>query len=154
MALAVYRQVGEEALAAEIEELEGLVRKSYELLAPDSGVDLGLLLWITHFFPTESWSLALRERALAALDARWVDPPGYFRRNLPEPWSGPVRANALAITNFTAAIGLQAQKVWGHRVLRIHRYFQSEYPWQERKEDALARILNCLSLHPGLLLRR
>ncbi len=153
LALAVYRQVGLEALRPEIDELEGLVQETYQALAPDHGVDLGLLLWITHFFPAEPWSLLLRERALAALDARWVDPPGYFRRNLPEPWSGPVRANRLAITNLTAAIGLQAQGVWVHRVQRIHHHFLDHYPWEAHPRDALAPILTCVSLHPGLLLR-
>lgn len=152
MGLAVYRQVGEEALRPEIEELEGMVMKSYQSLAPDHGVDLGLLLWITHFSPEEPWALALRERALAALDARWVDPPGYFRRNLPEPWDGPVRSNRLALSNLSASIGLQAQSVWSHRVERLHRYFLDEYRWEVDMDDALAPILTCISLRPGLFL--
>ncbi|MFC1575643.1 hypothetical protein ACFL5A_03220 [Gemmatimonadota bacterium] len=152
MGLAVYRSLDPGALRPEIEELEGLVRATYLSLAPDHGVDLGLLLWITHFFPEEAWSLILRERALAALDARWVDPPGYFRRNLPEPWSGPVRPNRLAITNLTASIGLQAQGVWTHRVQRMHRYFLSDYPWEAWEEDPLSPILTCVSLYPGLLI--
>lgn len=154
MGLAVYRTLSPEALRPEIEELEGLVRATYLSLAPDNGVDLGLLLWITHFFPREPWSIVLRERALTALDARWVDPPGYFRRNLPEPWSGPVRPNRLAVTNLTAAIGLQAQGVWAHRVQRLHRYFLEDYPWEAWEQDPLSPILTCVSLHPGLLLDR
>ncbi len=152
LGLAVYRQVGQDALRPEIEELEGMVRKTYQSLAPDHGVDLGLLLWITHFFPEEPWALALRERALAALDARWVDPPGYFRRNLPEAWDGPVRSNRLALTNLSASIGLQAQGVWSHRVERLHAYFLEEYRWEVDMKDALAPILTCLSLRPGLFL--
>jgi hypothetical protein len=152
LGLAVYRQVGEDALGPEIEELEGMVRKTYQRLAPDHGVNLGLLLWITHFFPEETWALALRERTLAALDARWVDPPGYFRRNLPEPWDGFVRKNRLALSNFSASIGLQAQGVWAHRVERLHRYFLEDYGWEVDMDDALASILNCISLRPGLFL--
>lgn len=152
MGLAVYHQVGAEALRPEIEELEGMVGKTFQSLAPDHGVDLGLLLWITHFFPGEPWSLLLRERALAALDARWVDPPGYFRRNLPEPWSGPLRTNLLAITNLTASVGLQAQGVWASRVCRLHDYFLNHYPWEPAPDDALLPILTCISLHPGVLL--
>jgi hypothetical protein len=153
LALAVYRQLGPDTLRPEIEELEGMVERTYRALAPDHGVDLGLLLWITHFFPNEAWSLLLRERVLSALDARWVDPPGYFRRNIPEPWSVPVRSNRLALTNLTAAIGLQGQGVWVHRVLRIHRYFLEHYPWEPDDGDPLPSILTCASLHPGLLLR-
>jgi hypothetical protein len=136
MGLAVYRQVGQDALRPEIEELEGMVRKTYQSLAPDH----------------EPWGLALRERALAALDARWVDPPGYFRRNMPEAWDGPVRSNRLALTNLSASIGLQAQGVWSHRVERLHRYFLTEYRWEVDMKDALASLLTCISLRPGLFL--
>lgn len=152
LGLAVYRQVGREALRPEIEELEGMVEKTYHSLAPDHGVDLGLLLWITHFFREESWAMEIRERALSALDARWIDPPGYFRRNLPEPWNGPVRSNRLALSNFSASIGLQAQRVWSHRVDRLHKYFLNDYPWETDMNDALAPILTCISLNPGLFL--
>lgn len=152
LGLAVYQQVGRDALRPEIEELEEMVLDTYHCLAPDHGVDLGLLLWITHFFPEKTWALTLREQALEALDIRWVDPPGYFRRNLPEPWNGPVRSNRLALTNLTTAIGLQSQKVWGHRVERLHSYFLTRYNWETDMNDALAPILTCISLHPGLLL--
>jgi hypothetical protein len=151
LGLAVYRQVGAEALAPEIEELEGMVLSTYESLAPDHGVDLGLLLWITHFFPEQSWALSLREQSLTALDSRWVDPPGYFRRNLPEPWVGPVRSNRLALSNFTTSIGLQAQGVWSQRVQRLNRYFLEDYRWEVDMDDALAPILHCFSLRPHLL---
>ncbi len=152
LGLAVYRQLGTAALGPEIEEMEGMVRQTYQSLAPDHGVDLGLLLWITHFFPGEPWSLLVRERALAALDGRWISPPGYFRRDLPEPWSGPTRPNRLAISNLTAAIGLQAQGVWAQRIHRLHQYFLNEYSWEKDGGDPLAAVLTCASLHPGRLL--
>ena len=81
-----------------------------------------------------------------------MDPPGYFRRNLPEPWDGPVRSNRLALSNFSASIGLQAQRVWDTRVKRLHRYFLEEYRWETDMDDALAPILLCISLRPGLFL--
>jgi len=152
LGLAVYRQLGPSALAPEIEEMEDLVRKTFPSLAPDHGVDLGLLLWILHLLPNEPWSLLLRERVISALEERWVDPPGYFRRHLSEPWNGPVRSNRLAITNLSAAIGLQAQGLWAHRVQRLHQYFTTHYPWESDPEDPLGPILLCLSLNPGLLL--
>jgi hypothetical protein len=152
MGLAVYREIGADALGPEIEELEAMVQATHQSLAPDHGVDLGLLLWVTHFFPEESWAVSLRERALAGLDGRWVDPPGYFRRNLPEPWVGPVRSNRLAISNLTAAVGLQAQGVWAERVQRLQKYFLEDYRWEVDMHDALAPILICISLRPGLFL--
>ena len=86
MGLAVYRQLGGDSLRPETEELEAMVEQTYRSLAPEHGVDLGLLMWITHFFPKKTWALELRERALSGLDSRWVDPPGYFRpaRRSPE----------------------------------------------------------------------
>lgn len=153
LALAVYRLLDAEALSAEIEEVEGLVERTYRSLAPDHGIDLGLLLWSTHFFPRENWSILLRERVLTALDGRWVDPPGYFRRNLPEPWSGPMRQDRLALTNLTITVGLQAHGVWPHRVRRVQRYFLEDYRWEGEGKDPLGPLLMCISLHPGLLLR-
>jgi len=154
LGLGVYRLLDPEALAPEIREMEDLAGETWATLAPDQGLDLGLLLWITHFFPTEPWARDLRERCLAALDARWIHPPGYFRRNLPEPLSGPRRANPLALSNLSATIGLQAQGVWAHRVQRVHDYFLNRYSWDESPGDALSPVLVCASLVPGLLLRR
>jgi hypothetical protein len=152
LGLAIYRQLGSEALGPEIEELEGLVTSTYRSLAPDQGAELGLLLWVTHFCPTEPWALLLKERSLSALDARWVDPPGYFRRDYPDPANALPRANRLAVTNFCAAIGLQSLGVWANRVSRIHGYFQNTYSWEPDSRDPLAPILACVSLHPGSLL--
>jgi hypothetical protein len=151
LGLAVYRQLGAHALAPEIEEMEGLLTKTSRSLAPNHGSDLGLLLWALHFFPGEPWALLLRERVLTALDARWVDPPGYFRRDLSDPWNGPLRSNRLAITNLSAAVALQCQGLWANRVWRLQRYFSASYLWEPHPSDALAPILYCLALDPGLL---
>jgi hypothetical protein len=153
LGLAVYKELDAEALRPEIAELEGMVQETYRSLAPDNGADLGLILWIAHLSPDEAISLDLREKALSALDARWVDPPGYFRRGLSEPWNGPIRADRLAVTNFSAALGLQAQGVWTHRVERLLQYFREEYSWDEDGGDSLATVLNLVALYPGLLLR-
>jgi hypothetical protein len=152
LGLAVYRQLDAAALAPEIEELDSMVRRTYQSLAPDHGADLGLFLWVTHLLPNEPWSLLLRERAISALEHRWVDPPGYFRRDFSEPWNGPVRSNRLAITNLSASIGLQAQGLWAKRVQRLHHYFTCQFPWETGPDDPLSPILLCLSLNPGLLL--
>lgn len=150
---AIYGELDAGALTPEMEELESMVQKTCRSLAPDNGGDLGLLLWVTHFSPGDPLSLHLREEALSALDIRWIDPPGYFRRSLSEPWNGPIRTDGLAVTNFSAAIGLQAQGVWSHRVERLLAYFQEEYSWDPNPDDPLATVLSFVSLHPGLLLQ-
>ncbi len=153
LGLAIYREVEPDALAPEIEELQGMVQEAARSLAPDNGMDMGLLLWISHFSPGDPLSIMLRERALAALDERWVDPPGYFRRSLSAPWHRPAHSDPLAITNFSAAVGLQAQRVWTRRIHRIHAYFRSGCGWEGAPRDALASLFHCTALYPGLLLK-
>jgi hypothetical protein len=152
LGLAVYSRFGTRILGAEIEELEGLVRRNLPSLAPNAGMDPGLLLWATHFFPGSPWATVVRERSLTALDARWVDPPGYFRRNLPEPWSRQGLPSPLAISNFMASIGLRAQGIWSDRVTRVHGHFLGNPPAKEQMDDPLTVILALLSLHPGVML--
>jgi hypothetical protein len=80
----VYRLLGEE-LAGEIREMHELVRKLYGGLDVTQDLGLGMLLWMSHFFPGATWAQVLRERALATLDRMWIDPPGYFCRELGHP---------------------------------------------------------------------
>ena len=45
-----------------------------------------MMLWLSHFFPDETWAEVQRARCLATLDRMWIDPPGYFCR---EPGAAP-----------------------------------------------------------------
>ena len=40
---------------------------------------LGMMLWMTQFFPEEHWARVQRERGLAILDRMWIE-KGYFAR--------------------------------------------------------------------------
>ena len=85
----VYRLLAPDELAAEIAQMGDLVRANYQVLSIDQDLGLGMMLWLTHFFPQEDWALTQRQRSLVNLDRLWVEPPGYFCRypGMPEPCS-------------------------------------------------------------------
>ena len=90
----VYRLLDEDELAAEIRDMQGLVERRYEDLDVTQDLGLGMVLWMSHFFPGATWARVLRERALATLDRMWIDPPGYFCRD-PSPSRREVRVHEL-----------------------------------------------------------
>jgi hypothetical protein len=48
----------------------------------DQDLGLGMMLWLSHFFPQEDWAKIQGNRSLAMLGRMWVDPPpGYFCRS-------------------------------------------------------------------------
>jgi hypothetical protein len=47
----VYRLVGEQALASEIMEMRELIERDYQRLQIDQDLGLGMMLWLSHFFP-------------------------------------------------------------------------------------------------------
>ena len=98
----VYRLIDSKSLAEQIAEMERLVDQSYGRLHVTQDLGLGMLLWMSHFFPREAWAATLRQRSLATLETMWIDPPGYFCRDpsLPEV--------KFAFTNYGVSMGLQA----------------------------------------------
>src|SRR5690606_2661165 len=98
----VYRLLDEERFANEISAMRRIVDRNYESLVISQDLGLGVMLWLTHFFPDEPWAVLQRQRSLAMLDQMWVDPPGYFCRH-PH-----LRSVKYAFTNHGISIGLQA----------------------------------------------
>jgi hypothetical protein len=90
----VYRLLDPDTLASEIKDMEQLVLKTYQDTTITQDLGLGMMLWITHFFPDEPWAKVQRQRSLAILDRMWIDPPGYFCR---EPYLPEVK---FAFTNY------------------------------------------------------
>jgi hypothetical protein len=105
----VYRLLDEAGLAHEIDEMRDLIEASWRGLAITQDLGLGMMLWMTHFFPEEVWAFEQRRRSLATLDRMWIDPPGYFCR---EPGYPQVR---FAFTNYGVSLGLQAVESRGTR---------------------------------------
>jgi hypothetical protein len=74
-----------------------------------------MMLWMTQFFPEESWAVAQKARCLAMLDLMWID-EGYFCR---EPGARDLR---FAFTNYGVSVGLQAVNAMSLRVRSINDY--------------------------------
>jgi hypothetical protein len=143
-----YRLLDDVALASEIAEMRALIEASWRRLVITQDLGLGMMLWMTQFFPAEPWASAQRERCLAVLDRMWIDPPGYFCR---EPGAPGVR---FAFTNYGVAIGLQAVGAGADRVDRLLRYFEGYRSGDEYDTAAITHVMGCCAAWPGDLLRR
>jgi hypothetical protein len=144
----VYRLLGEDELAGEIRDMQGLVQRLYRNLDVTQDLGLGMILWMSHFFPSATWARVLRERSLATLDRMWVDPPGYFCR---EPG---LRDARFAFTNHGVSVGLQAVGAHPDRVRALQRYFATYRSNDEYDRNAITHVMACSSLLPGKLIQR
>jgi hypothetical protein len=89
-----YRMLDERVLAAEIADMADLMERSFRDLVITQDLGLGMMLWLSHFYPEEDWALIQRHRSLLMLDRMWR-PAGHFCRephspkpNLPSPIMG------------------------------------------------------------------
>ena len=144
--MVVYRLLGADALAGEIAEMRELAELSYPRLHVTQDLGLGMLLWMSHFFPREPWAATIRQRSLATLEAMWIDPPGYFCR---EPSLPHVK---FAFTNYGVSIGLQAVAAHSDRVARLNRFFETYRSGDEYDSNAITHVMGCCSWFPGGLL--
>ncbi len=142
-----YRLLEPVALANEIREMARLVERSYRSLHVTQDLGLGMILWMSHFFPGEDWAVTLRRRALTMLDELWIDPPGYYCR---QPGMRDVK---FAFTNYGLSIGLQSVRAHPERVHRLNRFFEGFRSGDHYDRDAITHVMACCSLFPGALLR-
>ncbi|MBW3660592.1 MAG: hypothetical protein KY397_03045 [Gemmatimonadetes bacterium] len=145
--LVVYRLLDSHALAHEIGEMEELVGETFKSLHLDQDLGLGMMLWMTHFFPAERWAVLQRVRSLNQLERMWIDPPGYVCRH-PR-----MRDTRFAFTNYGVSIGLQSVGEWPARVRTIHDLFVTYRSGDEYDEAAITWVMACCARLPGLLLR-
>lgn len=142
-----YRLLDETGLAREIAEMKELIDRSADALVITQDLGLGMMLWMTQFFPEEHWARVQRERGLAILDRMWIE-KGYFAR---EPYLPDVR---FAFTNYGVSVGLQAVDAWPERVRRLNAYFETYRSGDEYDRAAITHVMACNSHFPGLLLRQ
>jgi hypothetical protein len=142
----VYRLLDPVGLRSEIAELEALVRHAAPTLQVTQDLGLGMLLWMSHVFPAESWATTVRRMALRGLDRLWVDPPGYFCREPGHPMT------RFAFTNFGIAIGLQAVGATPDRVRRLNTHFEGYRSGDEYDTNAITHVMACSARLPGALL--
>jgi hypothetical protein len=141
-----YRQLDEAALAPQILDMRQLMERSGPELVITQDLGIGMMLWMTHFFPEEGWAVTQRARGLAMLEHMWV-PEGYFCR---EPLQQHIR---FAFTNYGVAIGLQAVGAMLARVRKLHLYFEQFRSGDEYDREAITHVMACSSHCPGFLLR-
>ncbi|XSG83145.1 MAG: hypothetical protein ACPW61_05025 [Methyloligella sp. ZOD6] len=141
-----YRLLDETALASEIAEMRSLIDRTAPQLTITQDLGIGMMLWMTQFFPEEHWAETQRARCLAILDHMWVG-DGYFCR---EPGHPSVR---FAFTNYGVSVGLQSVGMWPERVARLNRYFETYRSGDEYDRAAITHVMACSSHFPGLLLK-
>jgi hypothetical protein len=142
-----YRLLDEQALAQEIAEMAAIIDKTARELVITQDLGLGMMLWMTHFFPEEWWAELHRRRSLAVLDRMWIE-DGYFCR---EPALPEMR---FAFTNYGVSVGLQAVGAMPARVERLNAYFERYRSSDEYDRAAITHVMACNSHFPGLLLRQ
>jgi hypothetical protein len=138
-----YKLLSETELSAEIAEMRAIIEQQYGALRIDQDLGLGMMLWLTHFFPHEDWAVVQREQSLAALDFLWTDPPGFFAR------ASYARDARIAFANYGVSIGLQSQDVWPERVRALNDYFESYRSGDEYDREAITWVMACCSHFPG-----
>ena len=142
----VYRLLDADDLAGEIAEMHGLVERSFAALRITQDLGLGMMLWLSHFFPREPWAVAQRRRALAILESMWVERPGYFCR---EPGLPHVK---FAFTNYGVSVGLQSIGTRRDRVDRLNAFFADYHSGDAYDTDAITHVMACASHLPGELI--
>ena len=138
----VYRLVEPDLLSREIKELRKLVERTYQDLTITQDLALGMMLWMTHFFPDEPWAKVQRERCIETLRTMWIDPPGYFCR---EPY---LRHVKFAFTNYGISLGLQTVGEEPDKVVRLNEFFEDYYSGDEYDTNAITRVMACVSYFP------
>jgi hypothetical protein len=141
-----YRLLDETALDAQIADMRLLVEQSAPHLNITQDLGLGMMLWMTQFFPRESWAVTQRARCLATLDRMWID-EAYFCR---EPGACRLR---FAFTNYGVSVGLQAVGAMPQRVSSLNAYFETYRSGDEYDREAITHVMACSSHFPGCLLR-
>lgn len=142
----VYRQLDEKALSEEIEEMRELVEQAWPRLAITQDLGLGMMLWMSHFFPEERWAKEQRKRSLQMLERLWVASSGYFCR---EPGHPNVK---FAFTNYGVSVGLQAVDAGAERVRHVNAFFETYRSDDEYDTNAITHVMACTSHFPGKFL--
>jgi len=141
-----YRLLDEGALSREIADMRRLIDRSAPDLHITQDLGLGMMLWMSHFFPEEDWARVQRARCLRQLDRMWIE-DGYFCR---EPGLNEVK---FAFTNYGVSVGLQAADVMSERVLRLNAFFEAYRSGDEYDREAITHVMACSSHFPGYLVR-
>ncbi len=140
-----YRLLDEQALAREIADMRVLIARTAPDLVITQDLGIGMMLWMTHFFPDEDWAQLQRARCLAMLDRMWKE-DSYFCREPTLP------RTKFAFTNYGVSVGLQSVGATPERVDRLNAFFESYRAGDEYDEAAITHVMACSSHFPGCLI--
>jgi hypothetical protein len=140
-----YRALDQQALSHEIADMRALIALTAPDLVITQDLGIGMMLWMSHFFPEENWAELQRVRCLAMLDRMWQD-DSYFCR---EPTLPRMK---FAFTNYGVSVGLQAVGANQERVKRLNAFFESYRAGDEYDEAAITHVMACSSHFPGRLI--
>ena len=141
-----YRMLDEKALSREIADMRKLIDRSAPSLVITQDLGIGMMLWMTQFFPEEHWARLQRKRCLVTLDHMWRQ-EGYFCREPDLP------RTKFAFTNYGVSIGLQAADAMPERVERLNEFFESYRSGDEYDRAAITHVMACSSHFPGYLIQ-
>jgi hypothetical protein len=140
-----YRMLDEGALAPEIADMRALIDMTFADLVITQDLGLGMMLWLTHFFPREDWAVLQKGRCLEILESMWRE-EGYFCREPDLP------STRFAFTNYGVSVGLQAVGAMGDRVQRLNTYFDHYCSGDEYERAAITHVMACNSRFTGRLI--
>ncbi|MGZ5918771.1 MAG: hypothetical protein ACXWJV_03115 [Hyphomicrobium sp.] len=140
-----YRMLDETALTREIGEMRELIDRDARKLVVTQDLGLGMMLWMSHFFPAEPWARLQRQRCLHMLETMWVG-EGYFCR---EP---ALREVKFAFTNYGVSVGLQSVNAMADRVEHLNEFFETYRSGDEYDDAAITHVMACSSHLPRALL--
>ena len=119
-------------------------RASYADSDVTQDLGIGMMLWMSHFFPDETWAVT-RARCLATLDRMWVD-AGYFCR---EP--GPPRSSSRSRTTASRSACRPSARRRSRGALNA--FFDTYRSGDEYDREAITHVMACSSHLPGYLLQ-
>lgn len=140
-----YRLLDEAALSRQIADMRLLIDRTAPDLVITQDLGLGMMLWMTHFFPEESWARVQKARCLAMLDRMWQQ-DSYFCREPRLP------RTKFAFTNYGVSVGLQSVGAWPERVGRLNDFFEHYRAGDAYDEAAITHVMACSSHFPGRLI--
>jgi len=140
-----YRQLDEGALSRQIADMRTLIARTAPDLVITQDLGIGMMLWMTHFFPDEDWAQLQRARCLTMLDRMWKE-DSYFCREPTLP------RTKFAFTNYGVSVGLQSVGLHPDRVKRLNAFFESYRAGDEYDEAAITHVMACSSRFPGRLI--
>lgn len=129
------------SLDSEINDMQAMVNHRMDRYRTSDALDAGEALWLAHFFPDETYSKRLYERASKCVDSLWSH--GEFSGS---------QGHRLAFREFGTTIGVQMHpalmNVWSDRVEKLHDFWGGNL---YSRDSDITPVMYCTSLIPTVI---